>query len=112
MFDALLNMSRLDAGLIQPSLAEVSADALIHRVSAGFRMEAESRALRFVSRSVEANLRTDPALVETMLRNLVSNALKFTTGASPCSHAARSPRSPRGVDTGLASRGPPRANIR
>lgn len=78
MFDALLNMSRLDAGLIQPSLADVSASALIHRVSVGFRMEAESRALRFVSRSVEAHLRTDPALVETMLRNLVSNAFKFT----------------------------------
>ena len=78
MFEALLNMSRLDAGLIQPDLTEVSTNTLIDRVSSGFRMEAEGRALRFVSRSAEAQLRTDPALVETMLRNLISNALKFT----------------------------------
>jgi signal transduction histidine kinase/ActR/RegA family two-component response regulator len=78
MFDALLNISRLDAGLIQPNLADVSAKALIERVSAGFRVEAESRGLRFISRSVDVTLRTDAALLETMLRNLVANALKFT----------------------------------
>ena len=78
MFDALLNISRLDAGLIQPNFTDVSAKALIGRVSAGFRVEAESRGLRFVSRSADAMLRTDPVLLETMLRNLVGNALKFT----------------------------------
>ena len=78
MFDALLNISRLDAGLIQPTLADVSAKALIDRVSAGFYVEAESRGLRFVSRSMDMTLRTDPALLETMLRNLVANAMKFT----------------------------------
>jgi signal transduction histidine kinase/ActR/RegA family two-component response regulator len=78
MFDALLNVSKLDAGLIQPNLSTISVKALMERVSGGFRVDAESRGLRFVSRSVEASLRTDPALLETMLRNLVSNALKFT----------------------------------
>ena len=78
MFDALLNVSRLDAGLIQPARSTISAKALIDRVSEGFRVDAESRGLRFVSRSVDVQLSTDPALLETMLRNLVSNALKFT----------------------------------
>lgn len=77
MFDALLNVSRLDAGLIQPNPSHVSVSALIDGVSAGFRLEAESRGLRFLSRSVDAHLYTDPALLETMLRNLVSNAIKF-----------------------------------
>ena len=77
MFDALLNVSRLDAGLIQPNPSHVSVSALIDGVSAGFRLEAESRGLRFLSRSVDAHLYTDPALLETMLRNLVSNAMKF-----------------------------------
>jgi signal transduction histidine kinase/ActR/RegA family two-component response regulator len=78
MFDALLNVSKLDAGLIQPSPATISVKTLIDRVSEGFRVDAESRDLRFLSRSVEACLRTDPVLLETMLRNLVSNAFKFT----------------------------------
>jgi len=78
MFEALLNISRLDAGLIQPSPAEIQVKALVERVSSGFRAEAESKGLRFLSRSVDAQLYADPALLETMLRNLVSNALKFT----------------------------------
>ncbi len=78
MFDALLNVSRLDAGLIQPTRSTVSAKALIDRISEGFRVDAESRGLRFLSRSVDVHLSTDSALLETMLRNLVSNALKFT----------------------------------
>ncbi len=78
MFDALLNVSKLDAGLIQPSPSTISVKALVDRVSQGFHVEAESRGLRFVSRSINANLRTDAALLETMLRNLISNALKFT----------------------------------
>jgi signal transduction histidine kinase/ActR/RegA family two-component response regulator len=77
MFDALLDVSRLDAGLIQPNPSYVSVSALIDGVSAGFRLEAESRGLRFLSRSVDAHLYTDPALLETMLRNLLSNAMKF-----------------------------------
>jgi signal transduction histidine kinase/ActR/RegA family two-component response regulator len=77
MFDALLNVSRLDAGLIQPNPSHVSVSALVDGVSAGFRLEAEGRGLRFLSRSVDAHIYTDPALIETMLRNLVSNAMKF-----------------------------------
>ena len=77
MFDALLDVSRLDAGLIQPNPSYVSVSALIDGVAAGFRLEAENRGLRFLSRSVDAHLYTDPALLETMLRNLLSNAMKF-----------------------------------
>jgi signal transduction histidine kinase/ActR/RegA family two-component response regulator len=90
MFDALLNVSRLDAGLIQPNPSHVSVSALIDNVSAGFRLEAESRGLRFLSRSVDAHLHTDPALLETMLRNLVSNAMKFVQSGGVALTARRS----------------------
>ncbi|MGH6816657.1 MAG: ATP-binding protein [Hyphomicrobiaceae bacterium] len=78
MFDALLDVSRLDAGLIRPNATDVSVGGLAERVAADFRAEAESRALKFLSRSCQATIRTDAVLIEAMLRNLVSNALKFT----------------------------------
>lgn len=78
MFDALLNVSRLDAKLIEPTKVPVSVAEIIERVSVGSRVEAEQNGLKFLSRSQEWVLETDPALLETIIRNLVSNALKFT----------------------------------
>lgn len=78
MFDALLNVSRLDAGLIEPNEQEINLRDFVERVSAGFKAEAEHRGLRFRARTVDAVVRTDPALLETIVRNLLSNALKFT----------------------------------
>jgi len=78
MFDALLNVSRLDAKLIEPAKVAISISEIIERVSVGFKVEAEQNGLKFLSRAQNWILETDPALLETIIRNLVSNALKFT----------------------------------
>lgn len=78
MFDALLNVSRLDAKLIEPTKVAVSVAEIIERVSVGSKVEAEQNGLKFLSRPQDWTLETDPALLETIIRNLVSNALKFT----------------------------------
>ncbi|CAA2143779.1 ATP-binding protein [Hyphomicrobium sp. ghe19] len=78
MFDALLNISRLDAKLIDPARAPVSVSEIIERISVGSKVEAEQNGLRFLSRSRDWIIETDAALLETIIRNLVSNALKFT----------------------------------
>jgi signal transduction histidine kinase/ActR/RegA family two-component response regulator len=78
MFDALLNVSRLDAKLIEPAKSPVSLSDLIERISVGSRFEAEQNGLKFLSRSRDWVIETDPALLETIIRNLVSNAMKFT----------------------------------
>jgi signal transduction histidine kinase/ActR/RegA family two-component response regulator len=78
MFDALLNVSRLDAKLIEPTKVPVSIADIIERVSVGSKVEAEQNGLKFLSRKQDWTLETDPALLETIIRNLVSNALKFT----------------------------------
>lgn len=78
MFDSLLNISRLDAGLIEPNISTVSVSDVLERISGAFRAEAEARGLQFKCRVMNATIATDPALFETMLRNLVANALKFT----------------------------------
>ena len=78
MFDALLDVSRLDAKMIAPQIELVSVGDVIDRVSIGVRAEAEQSRLHFRSRRADWLLETDAALFETILRNLVSNSLKFT----------------------------------
>lgn len=78
MFDALLNVSRLDAGLVAAHAAPVSLRQLVEDVSAGLRVDAEYRGLKFRSRAVDAVVISDAAILETIIRNLASNALKFT----------------------------------
>ena len=69
---------RLDAGLIEPNAQDVALREFIERVSTGFRAEAEHRGLSFRSCSIDAVVHIDQALLETLVRNLLSNALKFT----------------------------------
>lgn len=78
MFEALLNVSRLDAGLTVSTPETIQLDDLVERVTNSLRPEAEARGLRLVQRAIGASATTDPALLETMLRNLASNAVKFT----------------------------------
>jgi signal transduction histidine kinase/ActR/RegA family two-component response regulator len=78
MFDALLNVSRLDAKLIEPARTPVSVAEIMDRVSVGSKVEAEQNGLKFLSRTHDWIVDTDAALLETIIRNLVSNALKFT----------------------------------
>lgn len=78
MFDLLLDISRLDSGLIQPQIETFRLMELIERVAADTRVDADARGLKFRTRASDVVVRTDPVIIETMLRNLVANALKFT----------------------------------
>ena len=78
MLDALLHIARLDAGLVSRSMVPVRLNELIDLVGAEFAVEADERGLKFNSLSMSLSVLTDPALFETIVRNLLSNAFKFT----------------------------------
>ena len=78
MFDALLHVSRLDSGVISARIVPVPLHDLLGGLAAGFFAEALHRGLRFRCRSTRHIVLADPTLLETMLRNIVSNAVKFT----------------------------------
>ncbi len=81
LLDGLLDVSRLDAGAVQPAFTAVDAAGLLDGVRHEFAPLAAQRGL---SLSVELpatplpSLHTDPDLLRRVLHNLVGNGLKFS----------------------------------
>ncbi len=78
----LLDISRLDAGAVTPQFQPVSVHELFQAVRVHEQSAAELKglSLRFrVPRHIgNAMVTTDPMLVHSVLRNLVSNAIRYT----------------------------------
>lgn len=78
MLNALLDVSKLDAGVVEPSLAPVDVDALFRRLAVELAGEARERGNHLHFRPCRAWVRSDPSMLERILRNLVGNALRYT----------------------------------
>ena len=78
LLTAVLDVSRLDAGGIEPSPEIVSLRGLCERLAAEYAPKAEAFGLDLRVRSRDAFAYTDPALLERVLRNLMENALRYT----------------------------------
>jgi signal transduction histidine kinase/CheY-like chemotaxis protein len=63
MLNTLLDFSRIEAGVIDPLIQPFRLQTLLNKIEREFAPQADS----------------DPALVELILRNLVSNAIRYTT---------------------------------
>jgi len=78
-FEGLLDLSKLEAGIVKPRLEPVDVDALFDRISQVFRPLAIERGLDLRFRSNGERVWSDPAMLEQVAGNLVSNALRATT---------------------------------
>ena len=78
LFASLLDISKLDAGVVRPNLLNFRVGPIIERVCGDFAIEAERKGLALTDCSTGLTVRTDPVLLESLLRNLVSNAVRYT----------------------------------
>lgn len=78
LFSELLNLSQLDAGVLQPQWADFPLDRLFDEISRNFRPVAEQQGLRLVVRKTELWVRCDYVMLSRILNNLVSNSLRHT----------------------------------
>ena len=79
MLDTLLDLSKLDAGVVVAQPRRVRLDVLASAVAASFRAAAAARGLELRSRCPAGiAVHADPDLLRRMLSNLVDNAIKFT----------------------------------
>ena len=79
LFSELLNLSQLDAGVLQPQWTDFALDALFEEISRNFRPVAEAQNLRLVVRKTDLWVRCDYVMLSRILNNLVSNSLRHTT---------------------------------
>jgi len=75
---ALLDISKLDGGGIEPKLELVSLDEILEDVSREFIVQAEAKGIALRHVPTSAWVETDRALLASVLRNLISNAIRYT----------------------------------
>jgi len=76
---SLLDISKLDAGIVKPNMTHFDLHDLIEVLETEYAPQAQAKGLSFqVHAEDDLIVHSDRALLETMLRNLVSNALRYT----------------------------------
>ena len=78
LLDTLLDISRMDAGLVQPEMVTFPLDPLINRLENQFNESAKLKNLRLRRVRTNAIVLSDPVLLERMISNLLSNAVRYT----------------------------------
>jgi two-component system, sensor histidine kinase len=77
-FNAMLDISRLDAGSIEPNIQHFPLRDLFRRLHMHFAGQAELRGLGLRFSPGGKAVSSDPQLLERILGNLVQNAIKYT----------------------------------
>jgi len=78
-FNSLLDLSRFDAGVVVANPRAFRLDELLRKVADEFRPQAEGKGLELIVSTVPALAWSDPVLLGRLLRNLLDNAVFYTT---------------------------------
>ena len=87
LFNELLDISKIDSGVIKPALRDFALQSVLDRLRGDFAAEAAAKGLAFRISAPDATVRSDPVLLERILRNLVANALRYTDKGEVAVHA-------------------------
>ena len=78
MLNGLLEVARLEAGIVDPQMRDFPIDDLLHRLASEFEEQARVKRLWLQVPPASLVVSSDPLLLELILRNLISNAIKYT----------------------------------
>jgi signal transduction histidine kinase/ActR/RegA family two-component response regulator len=78
LLNALLDISTLEAGTVEPRLADFAIQPMLTRLAQEFEAQAAAKGLDFRMVPSTAVVRSDSVLLERMVRNLLNNALRYT----------------------------------
>jgi signal transduction histidine kinase len=74
----LLDISKLDAGVVTPDYSELSIEQLFQSLRSDFQPLAEKEGLRLRFRPTNVSLTTDRSLFRRIVQNIISNAIRYT----------------------------------
>jgi PAS domain S-box-containing protein len=78
LLNSLLDISRLDAGKVEPEIENFPIQRLVDRLSAEFGRQAHHKGLKFTANDCPCVVRSDPNLLAEIIQNFVSNAIRYT----------------------------------
>lgn len=78
MLNMLLDFSRIEAGVVDAHIQPFHLQPLLNKVENELAPQANAKGLVYRTRETYAAVQSDPALVELILRNLVTNAIRYT----------------------------------
>ncbi|MNG67621.1 Sensor protein TorS [compost metagenome] len=78
MLNILLDFSRIEAGVIEPQRCTFHLQPLLHKLEIELGGQADAKGIVYRSRETTLAVDSDPALLELMLRNLITNAIRYT----------------------------------
>ncbi|WCJ64213.1 response regulator [Agrobacterium tumefaciens] len=79
MLDSLLDINQIEAGMVEPQVVNFAIGNLLGLLFKEFYYPARAAGLQLHVVPSSLAVRTDPRLFEQIVRNLLSNALKYTT---------------------------------
>jgi signal transduction histidine kinase/CheY-like chemotaxis protein len=79
LFNALLDISKLDAGVLTSAVSDVALMQVLRRIESTFAGPAGEKQLLLRIVPTTAWVRSDPILLERILLNLVSNSVRYTS---------------------------------
>jgi PAS domain S-box-containing protein len=82
LLNSLLDVSRLDAGVFEPNIEEFPVCRVLDQFAGEWARQARHKLIDFSVHSCDGWVRSDPGLLAEILRNLVSNAIRYTEAGS------------------------------
>ena len=78
LLNALLDISKLEAGIVKPDIADCDVQNIFETLNAAFEEQARDKGLQLIVDTCNGVARSDARLLTQILENLISNAIRYT----------------------------------
>jgi two-component system, sensor histidine kinase len=89
LLNALLDIGKLESGAIKPEPTDFTVATLVEELRAEFTGIAANKGLQLEIEACDGSAYSDPAMVEHILRNVISNAIEYTREGRVSLHCLR-----------------------